>query len=328
MLLPSKLYTLLLFVVFSSSCAYYNTFYNAEQYFEEAEKLRLEKDGEMIPISAMDKYGKTIEKSKKVIEEFPESKYVNEARLLMGKARYYRSHYDLAIANLKLIMNDVLEIVGNLSLNSTSLAQFIIGFSLTIVLSLFLKIIYIKYSISVSNKSIIGDIFPLFAVSIFLIVITIKSSIVLSLGLVGALSIIRFRTAIKEAEQIVFFLILTGVSIATAANSYLFPILLVFFVFVYNFFIANKKENIIHSVNDQLVITVDKIENKKIDELALLLTKNNVNVEIQSINKNETNTVFVLKLSDFKLDTLTIVESFLKKNKLSRREIQYFSSSE
>ena len=225
-------------------------------------------------------------------------------------------------------MNDVLEIVDNLSLNSTSLAQFIIGFSLTIVLSLFLKIIYIKYSISVSNKSIIGDIFPLFAVSIFLIVITIKSSIVLSLGLVGALSIIRFRTAIKEAEQIVYFLILTGVSIATAANSYLFPILLVFFVFVYNFFIANKKENIIHSVNDQLVITVDKIENKKIDELALLLTKNNVNVEIQSINKNETNTVFVLKLSDFKLDTLTIVESFLKKNKLSSSEIQFFSSSE
>ena len=105
MLLRSKLYTLLLFVVFSSNCAYYNTFYNAEQYFEEAEKLRLEKDGEMIPISAMDKYGKTIEKSKKVIEDFPESKYVNEALLLMGKARYYRSDYDLAIDNLKVIMN-------------------------------------------------------------------------------------------------------------------------------------------------------------------------------------------------------------------------------
>ena len=106
MLIRSKLYTLLLFVVFSSSCAYYNTFYNAEQYFEEAEKLRLEKDGEMIPISAMDKYGKTIEKSKKVIADFPESKYVNEALLLMARARYYRSDYDLAIDNLKVIMND------------------------------------------------------------------------------------------------------------------------------------------------------------------------------------------------------------------------------
>ena len=106
MLLRLKLHTLLPFFVFSTSCAYYNTFYNAEQYFEEAEKLRLEKDGEMIPISAMDKYGKTIEKSKKVIEEFPESRYVNEARLLMSKARYYRSDYDLAIADLKVIIRN------------------------------------------------------------------------------------------------------------------------------------------------------------------------------------------------------------------------------
>ena len=48
-----------------------------------------------------------------------------------------------------------------------------------------------KYSNSVSNKKIIANIFPLFSVAIYLIVITIKSSIVLSLGLVGALSIIR-----------------------------------------------------------------------------------------------------------------------------------------
>ena len=225
-------------------------------------------------------------------------------------------------------MNDITNLLGNISLNSTSLAQFIIGFSLTILLSIILKLIYIKYSISVSNKNIIADIFPLFGVSIFLIVITIKSSIVLSLGLVGALSIIRFRTAIKEAEQIVYFLILTGVSIATAANSYVFPVLLVFFVFVYNFYISNRKANIIHSVNDQLVITVKKIDNSKIDLLALTLTENNVNVEIQSINKNENNTVIVLKLSDFNLDNLTVVESFLKENKISSSEIQFFSSSE
>ena len=226
-------------------------------------------------------------------------------------------------------MNDVLQQVGNLSLNTTSLSQFIIGFSLTIVLSILLKIIYIKYSVSVSNKNIIADIFPLFAVSIFLIVITIKSSIVLSLGLVGALSIIRFRTAIKEAEQIVYFLILTGMSIATAAGSYFFPfILLLFFVFVYNFYLNNNKENIIHSVNDQLVITVNKIDNNIIDELALILTESKVNVEIQSINKTKNNTVIVLKLSDFKLDTLTIVEEFLLKKKVSSTEIQFFSSSE
>ena len=98
-------------------------------------------------------------------------------------------------------MSDLLGLT-DLELSSTTLAQFLIGFSLTIILSILLKLIYVSYSNSVSNKSLIGNIFPLFGVSIFLIVITIKSSIVLSLGLVGALSIIRFRTAIKEAEQI------------------------------------------------------------------------------------------------------------------------------
>lgn len=110
-------------------------------------------------------------------------------------------------------MSDLLGL-SNLELSSTSLAQFLIGLTLTIILSILLKLIYVSYSNSVSNKSLIGNIFPLFGVSIFLIVITIKSSIVLSLGLVGALSIIRFRTAIKEAEQIVYFLILTGIAIA------------------------------------------------------------------------------------------------------------------
>ena len=106
MYLRSRLHFLLLVFTFLINCAYYNTFYNAEQYYEEAEKLRLEKDGEITPISAMDKYGKTIEKCKKVIQDFPDSKYVNEARLLMGKARYYRSDYDLAIDNLRVIINE------------------------------------------------------------------------------------------------------------------------------------------------------------------------------------------------------------------------------
>ena len=81
-------------------CAYFNTFYNAKQYYEEAEKLRLEKDGESIPITAMDKYAKTIKKCQTVINDFPKSKYVIEARLLMSKARYYRSDLDIAISDL------------------------------------------------------------------------------------------------------------------------------------------------------------------------------------------------------------------------------------
>ena len=84
-------------------CAYFNTFYNAQQYYQEAEKIRLQKEGETIPITAMDKYGKTVQKCQKVLNDFPESKFKLDAILLMAKARFYRSDYDLALGNLKTI---------------------------------------------------------------------------------------------------------------------------------------------------------------------------------------------------------------------------------
>lgn len=104
MFLRIKPHITLLAVILFSGCAYYNTFYNAQEYYNEAEKLRLEKDGESIPISAMDKYGKTIVKCQKVIEQFSESSYVDQAFLLMGKSRYYRSDYEMAINNLNVVI--------------------------------------------------------------------------------------------------------------------------------------------------------------------------------------------------------------------------------
>jgi len=224
-------------------------------------------------------------------------------------------------------MSDLLGL-SDLQLSTTSLSEFIIGFVLTIIFSLLIKKIYISHSNSVSNKTIVANIFPLFSVAIFLIVITIKSSIVLSLGLVGALSIIRFRTAIKEAEQIVYFLLLTAIAIATAAGSYLFPVLLVLFVFIYNYYKTKQKSGKVSSTNDHLVITTEKIENNKIEELINLLNDSGVNVEVQSINKQENNISVVLKMSDFDINSLTLVEEFLQKQGINKKEIQFFSSSE
>jgi len=87
------------------SCAYFNTFYNAEKYYKEADRIRLEKSGKAIPLRAIDNYGKTIQKCRVVLSEFPDSKLVNDAILLMAKAQYYRSEYDDAITNLKIIYN-------------------------------------------------------------------------------------------------------------------------------------------------------------------------------------------------------------------------------
>ncbi|MDG2476007.1 MAG: hypothetical protein P8M27_03385, partial [Flavobacteriaceae bacterium] len=98
-------------------------------------------------------------------------------------------------------MNDLLQF-ADLELGDISYGDFFVGFFFSLILGLFVKHIYEKYSLSITNKKTTSNLYPIFSISIFVIVVTIKSSIVLSLGLVGALSIIRFRTAIKDAEQL------------------------------------------------------------------------------------------------------------------------------
>ena len=66
-----------------TGCAYFNTFYNAERYFQEAEKARLLKAGESLPSSAKTAYQNVIEKSIHVIKKYPQSKYVYPAMLLL-----------------------------------------------------------------------------------------------------------------------------------------------------------------------------------------------------------------------------------------------------
>lgn len=224
-------------------------------------------------------------------------------------------------------MKDFLELF-NFEFAPASFSEFLIGLITTVIFSLFIRSIYKKFSNSVSNKTITANLFPLFAVAIFLIIITIKTSIVLSLGLVGALSIIRFRTAIKEPEQIIFFLIITAISISTASGAFLFPLMIVIFVWSYYYFISKTIKEKVYSLNDQLIISGEKIQINTIKKLVELLNNSNVNVEIQSVNKQNDGSTIVLKVSDFEIDLLEIVENFLKENNLDQIDIQFFSSSE
>ena len=82
------------------------------------------------------------------------------------------------------------------------------------------------------------------------------------------------------------------------------------------------------SQNDQIVITVKEIKNSIIEKMVLMLNENNINVEIQSINKNANEDVIVLKVSNFSLQSFELIEIFLKKNNIDKIEIQFYSSSE
>jgi uncharacterized membrane protein YhiD involved in acid resistance len=102
------------------------------------------------------------------------------------------------------------------------------------VLALFVRALYRRFGLSVSNRDAFSNVFPLLTISTVLIIFVVKSSLALSLGLVGALSIVRFRAAIKEPEEIVFLFFCIALGLALGAESYELAIggIIIFTLFV------------------------------------------------------------------------------------------------
>ena len=98
----------------------------------------------------------------------------------------------------------------------------ILGFIFNIILSALLAIslswVYIKYGHSLSNRKQFSKNFLLLCTTTMLMITIVKSSLALSLGLVGALSIIRFRAAIKEPEELAYLFLVIAMGLGLGAN--------------------------------------------------------------------------------------------------------------
>jgi uncharacterized membrane protein YhiD involved in acid resistance len=99
-----------------------------------------------------------------------------------------------------------------------SAPEFIISLALTAITAYILKIVYVRFGQTLSNRNIFGNIFVPIAMTTMIIITIVKSSLALSLGLVGALSIVRFRAAIKEPEELVYLFICIAIGLGYGAN--------------------------------------------------------------------------------------------------------------
>ena len=79
---------------------YFNTFYNAEDYFRKAEKLRQANNG-LVDKNSQNLYDKVILKSQKIIDNYPQFKYRDKALLLIIQSYYYNEDYYLSLDFLK-----------------------------------------------------------------------------------------------------------------------------------------------------------------------------------------------------------------------------------
>ena len=111
---------------------------------------------------------------------------------------------------------------GVQGMEQTGLPAFVIAMFASLVCALFVAYLYSVFYKSRASGSQIHRAFPLLGLSVTAIFITIQFSLPLSLGLLGALSIVRFRTPIKEPEEIAFLMLVVATSLCCATFNLLF----------------------------------------------------------------------------------------------------------
>ena len=170
-------------------------------------------------------------------------------------------------------------------------SNFLIAVIFSTILAYFIKLTYIKTSNSLNDKQHFTDIFIPLAIVTTLVITVIKFSLALSLGLVGALSIVRFRAAIKEPEELVYLFFIIGIGLANGANQYLLSSIASFLVISILFIrklisdkniknnLTDTSTNILQIQSNQKNFNFEKITNE---------IKNNVNyLRLKSLSSDK-----------------------------------------
>ena len=183
-----------------------------------------------------------------------------------------------------------------------SIPALAINLSLCIIASFILRYIYITRSVSLSGKFHIGTAIPILATVTFLVIMVVKSSLALSLGLVGALSVIRFRTPIKEPEELVYLFLAISIGLGYGAGQ-TFVTSVVFIISMLMIMVWLSRSTVSHQDDYNLLIEWPEsgLDVKKlIGEIEQYVEM----LDVQKFNSGPDNNTLFAKVSVMDIDAL------------------------
>jgi len=104
------------------------------------------------------------------------------------------------------------------SADPLSITLLLMNLGIGVFLALLISWHFKRFGSTLSNREEFAQVFPFVLLTTTLIITVVKSSLALSLGLVGALSIVRFRTPIKEPEELAYLFIAIAMGLGLGAN--------------------------------------------------------------------------------------------------------------
>ena len=189
---------------------------------------------------------------------------------------------------------------------SISLLDMTIALVLAFLLGLFIFFIYKKSYSGVMYSASFGITLISLSLITTLLIMTVMSNVVLSLGMVGALSIVRFRTAIKEPMDIAFLFWAIAVGIVLAAGLIPLAVFGSIFIGVVLLIFSKKK-----TVDSPYILVVHCI-NREIEEQTQIFVKSQVkrlNLKSKSVDNGCIELNYEVRLKDDSSAFVNVLEA-------------------
>jgi uncharacterized membrane protein YhiD involved in acid resistance len=199
-------------------------------------------------------------------------------------------------------MNDLKTLlVDNLSgFSPKAIPGFIFSFIICALLAFILSKFYVRYGNSLSNRKAFSKNFIILAITTMFIISVVKSSLALSLGLVGALSIVRFRSAIKEPEELTYLFLTIAIGLGCGAGLTVLTIIS-FAGFTGIIWITNKSQKPVESQNLYLTISGDASGTVNLSSIVAILKEHCTGIKLKRVDETPAliESSFFVEFEDF-----------------------------
>ena len=193
---------------------------------------------------------------------------------------------------------------------------FVISLICAAILSFLVQLFYVKYSSTLSNRKEFAKNFVILGVTTCIVIMIVKSSLALSLGLVGALSIVRFRAAIKEPEELVYLFLIIAIGLGCGANQLVITVIGIlvslFIIVLYSGYLKNSYKNIEEKINTGIIID-ENISDVQINNLIYEIKKISKELKFISMSRSKNNTTINIDIKPKKFENLTLLSGKIKK---------------
>tara|TARA_B100000035_G_C20888658_1_gene503935 strand:- start:149 stop:820 length:672 start_codon:yes stop_codon:yes gene_type:complete len=201
--------------------------------------------------------------------------------------------------------------------------QFIYNSIFTIFGNIILGYLYVKFGNSFSDRKVLAKNFVIISLTTMVIITIVKSSLALSLGLVGALSIVRFRTAIKEPEELSYLFVSIAIGLGFGANQLFITFLGLAFICIVIVLLSYLSNEDMKTNN--LYIDAKLIENEDVtlSKIVKIISNNSKEVDLISFESSEKKLKSAFKVNFESFNSLdTLVEEL--KNFQKNIEVSFF----